>query len=95
MDEKDPLQTEVPDGLNIRNIVTFAIVSPLGLGLIVLAKWLLRTGPAIYLFLIPWLVLAVWVAFFRQSLSRAEEIFYARIEKDLGRLDKWKPPGFP
>jgi len=78
------------------NKVVFAVVW-FGVAFLIFAfwKWAAHLGSAIYLIMVPWVLIGLLVLVRPVRIMRAVLAQEKKIEKDLERVEKWNPPGFP
>ena len=82
--------------MSAKNVVICASMW-LGEGFLMLmfVKWALYRSAAVYLLMIPWTLLG-WIIFARPNwIQRTTRAVEEKVERDMERLDKWKPPGLP
>jgi hypothetical protein len=96
MPDKCADQTRLPHGISPKNAILFgAIWIGQGLVALALAKWVFHAKPSIYFLLIPWALYGFVMVRFSKYFQRMSRVLDEKVERDLERMDKWTPPGFP
>lgn len=89
-------QTELLHRLSPKNAILFgAIWIGQGLVALVLVKWAIHAKPYIYFLLIPWVLCGFLMLTYSKYFQRISRVLDKRLVRDLERMDKWTPPGFP
>jgi hypothetical protein len=92
MTDNGPAPTELWYRLSAKNLVIFALIW-LGEALLILmfVKWAIHGSAVLYLLMIPWSLFGAIVVARPNWLLRVTRA----LERDMERVDKWSPPGFP
>jgi hypothetical protein len=79
------------------NVVIFSLLwlGEFFLILLFLKNWVFHTGAAIYLLMIPWALIGLIMVVRPNWIPRILRVVEEKVERDMNRLDKWTPPGFP
>jgi hypothetical protein len=81
---------------NTKNLVIFVLIW-FGEAILILKflKWMIRGSAIPYLVMIPWAFICLLVVVSPNWVTRMTRKVDERAERDMQRLDKWTPPGFP
>ena len=79
-----------------KNVMVFALIF-LGEPLLILMfiKWAFHMSAAWYFVMIPWAIFGLTMVIRPSWFVRVERAMKERFKRDMGRLGKWTPPGFP
>ncbi len=79
-----------------KNAVIFALIW-LGEACLILmfVKWAFHRSALLYLLLIPWALIGLVILVRPQWVMRLHRVIAKKEKRDMERLGKWTPPGFP
>jgi hypothetical protein len=83
-------------GASAKTVMIFAVIW-LGEAFLILifCKWVFHASAVLYLLMIPWSILG-WILAVRSNwFIRMSKAMENRLNRDLERMEKWNPAGFP
>jgi hypothetical protein len=88
--------TELWHRIGVKSCAIFALIR-FGEAFLILAffKWVIHGSAALYLLVIPWVLFGVVIVARASWVMRAAEAIWGNAERDMERLGRWNPPGFP